>query len=374
MEKRGQRRIYKSTACPHLHDDRNTIQDTQARHRRLHLRPIHSLPSGYHQNGLANPDTQLGNSARQPRRHTTVARVTRDSTNVMTGNFPILLVGRWMRGNNWTGQVPMDIESRWSGRRHHRRRTGQGGSGKLERVCVWCVVCGCRRVLWETDSRRETRGGSELGRQLEMEEAGPRHPCCPPPVSHPANHRGGWRCPLAAARDGWLSGEAGGEEEGNKRGLWNGTSSFSWQRGQLKSTSVPLLFCSSPPRPCPVSSSKLTTNPPLNKQKQTTTPSPKQTPESSLTMKSTTLLPLFALGALSQNFSGQPACAVRPPSPSPSPTPPKLTPVSPDPVPRLGHLRRRLRPVRRRLPMRPHASRHRRRRRLVPPGRLHQPA
>lgn len=89
-------------------------------------------------------------------------------------------------------------------------------------------------------------------------------------------------------------------------------------------------------------------------------------------MKSTTLLPLFALGALSQNFSGQPACAVRPPN-TPS-SPPHLTPMSPDPVPRLGHLRRRLRPVRRRLPMRPHASRHRRRRRLVPPRGLHQPA
>lgn len=169
MEKRGPRRIYKSTACPHLHDDRNTIQDTQARHLRLHLRPIHSLPSGYHQNGLANPDTQLGNSARQPRRHTTVVRVTRDSTNVMTGNFPILLVGRWMRGNNWTGQVPMDIESRWSGRRHHRRRTGQGGSGKLERVCVWCVVCG----VWlspcavgdrqPTGNKRRVKAGAPIG-------------------------------------------------------------------------------------------------------------------------------------------------------------------------------------------------------------------
>lgn len=44
-------------------------------------------------------------------------------------------------------------------------------------------------------------------------------------------------------------------------------------------------------------------------------------------MKSTTLLPLFALGALSQNFSGQPACAVRPPFP-PSPLP-----INPPPGP-----------------------------------------
>lgn len=34
--------------------------------------------------------------------------------------------------------------------------------------------------------------------------------------------------------------QGGGEEEGNEGGLWNGTSSFSWLRGQLKSTFVPL--------------------------------------------------------------------------------------------------------------------------------------
>jgi hypothetical protein len=214
-----------------------------------------------------------------------------------------------------TGQIPSHIESRWPS--SLTSTPAAGGSGKLEQANG--CVCGCRCAAVGDSRREQNKGRAKLGANWmsgvdgRWGEAGPRHPCCLP-VSHPANQRRGWRSPLAAARDGCPVRQGG--KEGNKRGLWNATSSPTAATRTIKVDVPPSSSCLLSPQPCPAPTSKLTTNPSPPK----TNRHSNRIPKHPFKMKTTTILPLFAVGVLSQNFAGQPACAVRPP---PSPPPPR---------------------------------------------------